>query len=159
MIVTGNVQVESDHLTLGRDLIVPASLDPTNLAPFRSLAHSIHSSASGHRPIALMQLSHAGRQSPFFLGGRGLFAPASAPSAVALGYNSQSGWLSRLLYNVLFPTPHAMTTTQIGRLVTQFVHGAHCAVETGFDGVQLHAAHGCTSTNLYINCMKLKRRV
>lgn len=39
-------------------------------------------------------------------------------------------------------TPKAMTSGEIDAIVALFVHAARVAVAAGFDGVQIHAAHG-----------------
>ena len=140
MISTGNVQVASDHLTLGRDMVVPPDLADDDVAPFSALANALHISPN---TLAIMQLSHAGRQSPNILGGRGLLSPAVAPSAIALGARSRDGWIARLLYRTLFPTPRALSEGELDHIVEQFVRGAKLAAVAGFDGVELHNAHGC----------------
>jgi 2,4-dienoyl-CoA reductase-like NADH-dependent reductase (Old Yellow Enzyme family) len=147
MIVTGNVQVSRDHLTLGRDMILPSSLEDTSgIAAFRALERALRPSSSDEcgRPLAIMQLSHAGRQSPFMLGGRLPFTPPSAPSAVRLGHGTHNdGWLARAIYRLMFPTPHELSTNEVDGIVDRFVLGAQVALASGFDGVELHAAHGC----------------
>ncbi|KZV66475.1 FMN-linked oxidoreductase [Peniophora sp. CONT] len=139
MICTGNVQVAADHLTLGRDMVVPPGLDDREVAPFTALAKALHCSPD---TLAIMQISHAGRQSPNILGGRSLFSPAVAPSAIALGGHSRDGWLARLLYRTLFPTPRELSSSEINRVIERFIHGAKLAAAADFDGVELHAAHG-----------------
>ncbi|KDQ58681.1 hypothetical protein JAAARDRAFT_676428 [Jaapia argillacea MUCL 33604] len=141
MIITGNVQVSSTHLTLGRDMVVPASLTSETTEPFKSLAAAIHSSSPD--TLAIMQLSHAGRQSPNILGGRLPFVPPLAPSAVQLGStNRRSSSIGQLVYNFLFQTPRQMLTEDIDNVVVEFVRGATLAAESGFDGAELHASHG-----------------
>ncbi|VDC02803.1 unnamed protein product [Peniophora sp. CBMAI 1063] len=120
-------------------MVVPPTLDERDVAPFVALADALHSSSD---TLAIMQLSHAGRQSPNILGGRGLFSPAVAPTSVALRGRSRDGWLARLLYRALFPTPRTLTAGEIDQIAAQFVHGAEVAAAAGFDGVELHAAHG-----------------
>ncbi|KAG1718474.1 hypothetical protein EDB19DRAFT_903110 [Suillus lakei] len=63
MILTGNVQVSPQHLTLGRDIVVPPTLNAEDIRPFEKLAEVIHGAVGGTRSLAIMQLSHAGRQS------------------------------------------------------------------------------------------------
>ncbi|KAF7986295.1 hypothetical protein HWV62_35240 [Athelia sp. TMB] len=92
--------------------------------------------------LAIMQLSHGGRQSPNFLGGRSLCSPPLAPSAIALGAGKSSDMLSSLVEAVLFQKPHAMSLGEIDDVVNSFVRGAKLATLAGFDGAQLHAAHG-----------------
>jgi 2,4-dienoyl-CoA reductase-like NADH-dependent reductase (Old Yellow Enzyme family) len=52
------------------------------------------------------------------------------------------GALDWLLSKVLFGTPHEMTLDQIAETVAQFAGAAKLAYESGFKGVQIHAAHG-----------------
>ena len=168
MVITGNVQVTKDHMTLGRDLLSPVSLLPrdstdderaaSDCAAWVQLARVIHGPV-GHETgaLALLQLSHAGRQSPTFFGGRPLFHPALAPSAVPLDFRTcaaaQAGSIGRLLSDTLstaiqclsFPTPQAMTTEEVEQAVEAFVKAARIAESNDFDGIELHASHGCES--------------
>jgi 2,4-dienoyl-CoA reductase-like NADH-dependent reductase (Old Yellow Enzyme family) len=73
-----------------------------------------------------MQISHAGRQSPFWITGRPL-----APSPVAVKVAAGS-----------FRTPRAVTDREIVDFVGRFAHVAGVAKQTGFTGVQVHGAHG-----------------
>lgn len=145
MIITGNAQVSPTHLSLGRDLAVPESISEETLQPFRKLAQAIHQVGSGTAgPVAIVQLSHGGRQSPNVLGGRSLFCPPFAPSAVALGTSKKNeDIVSSLIQNLLFQAPQEMSLKDIDAVVAGFVRGAKLAALAGFDGVQLHAAHGC----------------
>lgn len=146
MIITGNVQVSPKHLSLGRDLVLPDSISDDTLQPFRRLAQAMHffdTRATEGVSLAIMQLSHGGRQSPNFLGGRSLCSPPLAPSAIALGAGKSSDMLSSLVEAVLFQKPHAMSLGEIDDVVNSFVRGAKLATLAGFDGAQLHAAHGC----------------
>lgn len=154
MIVTGNVQVAKDHLTLGRDLVLPESLDAEELLePFRKLAAAIHgvyqpltgsvSTSERNKTLAIMQLNHPGRQSSNFIGGRPPFQAPLAPSAVPLVHEKNTGLTSILLNLAMFQSPRAMTETDVLSVIDRFVDGAILAFRTGFDGVQLHAAHGC----------------
>lgn len=148
MVITGNVQVCPRHLTLGADLVVPEELSEEALAPWKALARAIKGDddeTEGSRTLAIMQLSHAGRQSTNFVGGRMPFEPPSAPSSVRLGSESaaREGWISRPLFSLLFQKPRSMSKEEIDDVVSRFVRGAQLASESGFDGVQLHAAHGC----------------
>ncbi|TBU24239.1 FMN-linked oxidoreductase [Dichomitus squalens] len=158
MIMTGNIQVAKDHLPLGRDLVVPDALSEETLAPWRELANTIHFGAPAasssriglggkdedSRPLAIMQLSHGGRQSLNFYGGRRLFAPPLAPSPIRVGqmHKGQDGWLSRLAHWLFLQVPKEMTHEDIQRTIGQFALGAQLAAQSGFDGIELHAAHG-----------------
>lgn len=148
MIITGNVQVSGDHLTLGRDMAVPKVLTDKTLAPFQQLARIIHLEKSPNKSsqsLAIMQLNHAGRQSSNILGGRAPFSSPLGPSALRFGHSTSraQGILSELFHRLLFQTPKAMSSFDIETVISDFVRGALLALRSGFDGVQLHVAHGC----------------
>jgi 2,4-dienoyl-CoA reductase-like NADH-dependent reductase (Old Yellow Enzyme family) len=144
MILTGNVQVSPAHLSLGADSVIPQSVSPLDLEPWKRFAAAIHASYStSERPLAVIQLSHSGRQSPRFVGGRWPWVRALAPSARRLGSDRKVGFLGDLVFKIGFDIPKSMTRADIDRAVKQFVHGATVAWKAGFDGVELHASHGC----------------
>ncbi|KAI0090298.1 hypothetical protein BDY19DRAFT_764453 [Irpex rosettiformis] len=157
MVLTGNIQVKGDHLTLGRDLAVPQDVDSQQAQkPFRELAGVIHGkiqhtdrsddNGTGNDNLAIMQLSHAGRQSTTFFGGRSLFKPPLAPSAIPVqlkpSHARKQSVFSKLISRALFQVPRAMTGGDINDVVEAFVRGAQLAERSGFDGVEVHAAHG-----------------
>ena len=90
----------------------------------------MHSTPSS---LAIAQLSHPGRQSPCSVSRQPL-----APSAVPVSLPSLGGLLSR----ALFRCPRAMTNVEILHVVHSFAASAKHAEACGFDGVQIHAAHG-----------------
>ena len=148
MILTGNVQVSPSHLSLGGDSVIPQSGSPFDLEPWKLFAAAIHASNStSEQPLAVMQLSHSGRQSPRFVGGRWPWVPALAPSVRRLGSDRKVGFLGDLVFKIGFDIPMPMTRGDIDRTVKQFVHGAVVAWKAGFDGVELHASHGCRTTS------------
>ncbi|KAG8707305.1 hypothetical protein FRC08_000589 [Ceratobasidium sp. 394] len=138
MIITGNVQVSRSHLTLGRDVTLPQNT--IEFDHFRSWARSMNQGSGESKPITIMQLSHAGRQSPRFIGGRHPWLPPLAASANPM-VPSES-MLARLVFSLLFQSPCAMTAQDIDSVVAAFLEGAKLACQAGFDGVQLHASHG-----------------
>ncbi|KAF8842883.1 FMN-linked oxidoreductase [Paxillus ammoniavirescens] len=156
MIVTGNVQVSQDHLTLGRDIVTPTLINEETLAQFKKLARIMHAEDSRRpstRPLAVMQLSHVGRQSPNFIGGRNTSVPPLAPSPVRVGSNkrvqSNDGTtffeaqnVPHLSLRALFQVPREMTLDDIKDVQQAFIRGALTALKAGFDGVQVHCAHG-----------------
>lgn len=178
MIITGNFQVDAYHLALGRDVVIPRELTEETLAPFKRLARVIHGNGDatqsesemhpgngspvGARPLAVMQISHAGRQSPVFLGGRPLSVQPLAPSAVRVGSStygcavqaphgtreddknrSSQNVRVPLTYSALFQVPREMNLDDIRDVQQGFVRAALTAFQSGFDGVQIHCAHGC----------------
>ena len=145
MVITGNVQVSSSHLTLGADMLIPTTITDSSIRDFRVLASAIKSpDGNENRTLAVMQISHAGRQSPNFIGGRIPFIrhPLSA-SATRVGRGTGGNVLTKALNRLLFPEARAMTEHDIDEAIAGFVRGANLAHLSGFDGVQLHAAHGC----------------
>ncbi|KAK7039699.1 Nadph dehydrogenase [Favolaschia claudopus] len=145
MIITGNVQVSPQHLCLARDVVVPRHFrSESTLQPFKKWADAIHGDAQRqNKPLAIMQLSHAGRQSPNAVGGRFPFVPPLGPSRLRLGSSAKDGgFWSTLLHRLMFQVPRPMSLAEIDEVVQAFVRGANLAVQAGFDGVQLHGAHG-----------------
>ncbi|KAI9441675.1 FMN-linked oxidoreductase [Lactarius indigo] len=134
MIVTGNVQVSQDHLTLGRDMVVPKTITSDALRSYAALASAMRPDSENPRTL-----------SPIIIGGR-LLTPPFAPSALGIGRNEHSSahlsWFARLVYNIGFQTPRAMSVQDIDHLIDRFVLSARLAHDAGFDGVELHASHG-----------------
>jgi 2,4-dienoyl-CoA reductase-like NADH-dependent reductase (Old Yellow Enzyme family) len=150
MVMTGNVQVSGDHMSLGRDMVIPETITSDTLRSYRALACAmrpafppIDQDASSPRTLIIMQVSHAGRQSPIIIGGRPPFVPALAPSAIGLGRSAPGGWFARFMYKIGFPTPRAMTLQEIDYVANRFVLSAKLAHDAGFDGIELHVSHGC----------------
>lgn len=157
MVITGNVQVSRTHIGLGRDVIIPEVFSDEALQPYRHWAAIIHGDTGDsaidkerkQRPLAIMQLSHSGRQSPNVIGGRPPFAPALAPSAISVNLNQkQTSLVSSFLGYLMFPTPLEMSLKDIDEAVNAFVKGAQLAAESGFDGIELHGGHGCGSISI-----------
>ena len=94
------------------------------LAPFRAWAEAGRS--DGAR--MWMQINHPGRQVYVATN-----PDAIAPSAIPVDVGS---------YSKLFAQPRAMTEADIARVIDQFATTAELARKAGFDGVQIHAAHG-----------------
>lgn len=121
MILTGNVMVAADAVT-GPGGVVLDAQQP--LAPFREWAEA--GKAQGAR--IWMQINHPGRQ---------VYAKtnpeAIAPSAVPVDLGK---------YSDMFTKPRAMNEADIARVIGQFATTAELAEKAGFDGVEIHAAHG-----------------
>ena len=147
LVLTGNVQVDRSHLTVGRDMVMPDVFNVTTLQPFKDLAEAIHGGPDGvvdssRRTLAIMQLSHSGRQASNWISGRFPWNPPLAPSSVRLRAREE-GFFPKLLYHFLFSIPRKMIIPEIDHLVERFVLSAKAAHEAGFEGVELHAGHGC----------------
>lgn len=125
LLLTGNVQVDRDDLERpGNVAIDPTAPDTVSAEARARLARwaQARTAAGNH---LWMQISHAGRQAPWYVTRR-----PKGPSAVKL----------ELLGN--YCTPRALTEEEILDLVRRFANAATIARETGFTGVQVHGAHG-----------------
>ncbi len=118
LIITGNVMVERRMFEAPRN---PVFDSKTSMPAVE--AWSAAAKAAGN--LAIPQIGHPGRQQQR---GRG---KTVAPSAVKVDAPG-----------VMFGTPRALTTPEIKDLIARFAKTAKIAVDGGFDGVQLHAAHG-----------------
>ncbi|AOJ10273.1 NADH:flavin oxidoreductase/NADH oxidase family protein [Burkholderia mayonis] len=121
LILTGNVMVDSRAMTGPNGVVLE---DDARLDRFRRWARI----ARAHGAHVWMQINHPGRQMQAALGQATL-----APSAVAL----ELGALSRQ-----FPVPREMTEQDIADVQRRFTRSAQLAEQSGFTGVQIHAAHG-----------------
>lgn len=119
--ITGNVMVAPDALTGPGGVVLQAG---SPLEPFRRWADAAH--AQGGK--VWMQINHPGRQVFAALGN-----PGWAPSAVPLKMGK---------HGKLFAPIKALNTEQIAAIVQRFADTARQAEAAGFDGVQIHAAHG-----------------
>lgn len=122
LLITGNVIVVGDHLERPGNVIADREFGPAERARFRAWAEA----ASEDGCQLWMQVSHAGRQTQKAVNAR----PKSA-SDVQLG-----------LPGGQFARPEPLTGEEIRNLVARFAEAAVLARETGFSGVQVHAAHG-----------------
>ncbi|KAF9234218.1 Alpha/Beta hydrolase protein [Melanogaster broomeanus] len=161
IVITGNVQVSQGHLTLGRDIVVPVLINEETLAPFKKLARIIHADNSRdppNCPLAVMQLSHVGRQSPNFIGGRTLGVPPLAPSPVRIVSNKRSRSDDGVtvadvqdtphpLLRALFQVPREMTLDNIMEVQQAFVRGALTALEAGLMELNCIVHMGTPSLN------------
>ncbi|PWY94779.1 FMN-linked oxidoreductase [Aspergillus sclerotioniger CBS 115572] len=130
LVISGNVQVDPEHLGGPGDFAVNASLPESRvLAAFTAWA----SASQRHGTKAVVQLCHPGRQIAF---NRGTVAPSAVP--MDLG----DAIVPRLLNALVFGTPREMTVQQIQDTVRRFAEAARVMAAAGFAGVELHAAHG-----------------
>lgn len=120
LIVTGNVMVDRKALGEPGNVVLEDERDLQMLSDWADAAK-----ADGAK--IWMQLNHPGRQSP-----KGLNRENVAPSAVPFKKQMQS----------MFPTPRALTSDEIEDMVQRFGTAAAVAEKAGFDGVQIHGAHG-----------------
>ena len=121
MIITGNVMIDRTAMTGPGGVALEKH---TPLTPFEKWAKIIKSNGA----LAVMQINHPGRQVFKAMQGK-----AIAPSAVPLDMGKHSK---------LFAQPREMTCAEIHDVCKRFVETAKQAEKAGFDGVEIHAAHG-----------------
>lgn len=124
--ITGNVQVDKRYLEGPRNVVLERD---TPLEKFCELAKACKMSGC----LAIMQISHAGRQCPSSVCSQPL-----CPSKVAL----KMPGLPSLMTGLMVRQPREMTSVDIEDVVERFAITAQRAEEAGFDGVQVHSAHG-----------------
>lgn len=122
LLLTGNVVIDRRHLERPGNVAIEGQQSPEQLAALR--AWTMAAKSGGAQIWA--QLSHAGRQTP-----KSVNATPSAPSAVKLA-----------LPGGQFGEPRTMTGAEIKDVIARFAHAAAVCRDTGFTGVQIHAAHG-----------------
>jgi 2,4-dienoyl-CoA reductase-like NADH-dependent reductase (Old Yellow Enzyme family) len=135
---SGNVQVDVKYLGEGRDIAVPESSEGRNktLAAWKKWS----TACQQHGSPTVVQLNHPGRQSPILAGSKSLFEKNLAPSAVPLDFGPSL--ISKAISSLVFGTPREMTVDDIQMVVNQFGDSAKLAADSGFRGVEIHAAHG-----------------
>jgi 2,4-dienoyl-CoA reductase-like NADH-dependent reductase (Old Yellow Enzyme family) len=121
LLITGNVMVHAEALTGPGGVVLDAA---SPLQPFAQWA------AAGKAGGAAMwvQINHPGRQVRAEMPG-----VVWAPSAVGMEMGK---------HTKRFGSPVAMTPEQIDATVERFAVAAESAQQAGFDGVEVHAAHG-----------------
>jgi 2,4-dienoyl-CoA reductase-like NADH-dependent reductase (Old Yellow Enzyme family) len=121
LIITGNVMI--DHLAMTGPGGVVLEQD-TDLIPFIEWA----TLSKTNNTKIWMQLNHPGRQVFKKMGGKVI-----SPSDVPLNMGKHSS---------LFSPPRAMDELEIRDVIQRFTTTAARAEQAGFDGVEIHAAHG-----------------
>lgn len=124
------------YLGNARDVTLNPAQETEILEKWKNWAQSC--TANGTPTI--MQINHPGRQSPIGAGSRGLRGQNIAPSAIPLDLGS--GFVARFASSCIFGTPREMTLDDIEHLIKQFVDCSRLALKAGFQGVEIHAAHG-----------------
>jgi len=117
LLITGNTAISRNHLEHVRNFVLDKH---SNMDLVKELA----SAAKQNGTLAIVQLAHAGRQTPETINPKPL-----SISDIRLqlpGYGK----------------PKAINDSDIEMVINQFASSAMLAKEAGFDGVQIHAAHG-----------------
>lgn len=124
LMITGNVQIDRRFLERPGNIAIDANGGLEELKKLAAIG------TENHRHI-WMQINHPGRQTP-----AGIHAKPLSPSAISLPLDAAGCGEAQ-----------AMTKSEIEDVIRRFVHVAEVAKETGFSGVQIHAAHGYLLSN------------
>ncbi len=117
LLVTGNVMVDKRHANEPLAVAVEDDRDALLLQLWAKAAKS-------HGGQIWAQLNHPGKQSPKFLNSEPV-----APSPIPLA-------------SEMFIPPRELSETEIWDIINRFARTAEILKDSGFDGVQLHGAHG-----------------
>jgi 2,4-dienoyl-CoA reductase-like NADH-dependent reductase (Old Yellow Enzyme family) len=118
--VTGNVMIDRRAIGEPNNVVVE---DEADLPMLRRWAAA--GSRGGTR--IWMQLNHPGKQAP-----KGLNRETVSPSPIPFRADMQA----------FFATPREVTPAEIEGIIARFGRAAAVARKAGFDGVQIHGAHG-----------------
>ncbi len=121
-LLTGNVQVDRRYLERAGNIVIDGPQEPGRLASLETMAEA---GTAGDTEL-WMQISHAGRQTPALIS-----TEPVGPSAVQLAIPGGR-----------FGKPRALNEDEILNVIDRFAFAAGIARQTGFTGVQVHAAHG-----------------
>lgn len=116
MLIT-NVMIDARSLGEAGNVVVE---DERDIAALRRWA----AAAKADDTTAIVQINHPGRQCLI-----GLSSRVVAPSAIPMTY-------------AVSAKPRALTGDEVVELIARFAETARLVVDAGFDGVELHAAHG-----------------
>jgi len=112
-------------------LDTPGIYTPEQVAGWRKVTDAVH--AEGGKIVT--QIWHVGRISHTSLLPGGA-QPVSATAQPARSKTYIAGGFADV------SAPRALRTEEIAGIVADYAHAARCAVEAGFDGVEIHAANG-----------------
>jgi len=117
--ITGNVMVDRRHIGEPGNVVVEDERHLDDLIEWAEIVKS-------HGSVGLVQINHPGRQTP-----RSLVAHPVAPSAVKVPGMAGT-----------FAAPRELTNAEIDDIIARYATTARIVTKAGFDGVQIHGAHG-----------------
>ncbi|ROV88654.1 hypothetical protein VMCG_10302 [Cytospora schulzeri] len=125
IIETGNIGIDYEHVSSPGATIIPPGA-PFEGERFEGLK-AIAAAGKAHGSLMVGQVVHPGRQIPSKM-------VKESISASAVQLEPKMG--------MVFPPTRAATQAEIDHVVQGFAHAAAYLEAAGFDGIQLHAAHG-----------------
>lgn len=132
LIITGYSYVREDGKQLQGKMGI---CQDTQLPGLKELVHTVHQEGS----VIFCQLVHAGGQTNSKTTGAQPLAPSVVDFA---GYQDK---------------PREMTIAEIREIVTAFAEAAARAKKAGFDGIQLHGAHGYLINQFLSPCLNQRQ--
>lgn len=125
-ILTGNIMIEFDQLEAAGNPIIPRSEAPKGerFEAFQKLA----AAAKAHGSLVIGQVSHPGRQVPENIQPH----PISASDVQLEGHPM----------GLTFAKPRPANNDDIENVIEGFAHAAEYLHAAGYDGIELHGAHG-----------------
>jgi len=121
LIITGNIMVDGRAIAEPRNILVEDKSDITQLRAWASLTES----QDNH---LWPQINHPGRQAIGFLN-----KEVVAPSSIKMDIKGMSG---------MFKKPRALHSEEIEEIIFRFGNTASILKSAGFNGIQIHGAHG-----------------
>jgi 2,4-dienoyl-CoA reductase-like NADH-dependent reductase (Old Yellow Enzyme family) len=140
LLLTGNVQIDRTDLERPGNVAIDGSEQRSVSREAREALSRWARAGTEAGNHLWMQISHGGRQSPWYVTRRPL-----APSAVKL----------KILGN--YARPRAVTEPEIHEFIRRFAAAAVIARESGFTGVQVHGAHGYLISSFLSPVTNLRR--
>ena len=125
-ILTGNLMIDYNQLEAKGNAIIPpeAKFEGERFEAFETLA----AESKKHGSLIIGQVSHPGRQVTTDINSD----PVSASDVQLKGS----------IMGMTFSKPHAASTEEIQKIINGFAHAAEFLHKAGYDGIELHGAHG-----------------
>ncbi|KAL9059864.1 MAG: hypothetical protein Q9162_000934 [Coniocarpon cinnabarinum] len=126
VVLTGNIMIEYDQLEAPANPIVPrgAPFDGERFEAFKKMGAAAKKDGS----LIVAQVSHPGRQT----------ADKLQPDPVS----ASDVQLEGNVMGMTFAKPHPATQQEINNIIDGFAHCAEYLYKAGYNGVELHGAHG-----------------
>ncbi|CAE6477490.1 NADH oxidase [Thermoanaerobacter brockii] [Rhizoctonia solani] len=151
IIITGNILIDKHHLEAVGNPIIDRTL-PSQVSTCAT--NPAHSYTSAYAELALRARKH----SPFSLVIAQLNHPGSHSSDKLTPVPvSPSGVIAAPAMGETYNRPRSLTETEIWDIVDRFAYAAYTLHLAGFDGVQLHAAHGYLLTQFLSPLTNLRK--
>lgn len=127
VILSGNVMISPTNLEAPGNTIIPSDA-PFSGPRFDAFSAMGRAMKAAHGTLAVAQVSHPGRQAPSVI----------QPDPVS----ASDVQLEMVMRGIGFAKPHAASQAEIDSIVDGFAHAAEYLAKAGWDGIQLHGAHG-----------------